>query len=45
MKRMVEVAGHRKTELFELKGTEHPHVEKPGYEYLLQFVLRISAER
>lgn len=45
MKRMMEVAGHRKTELYELKGMDHPHVEKPGHEYLLQFVRRISAER
>ena len=45
MKRMMEVVGHKQTELYELKGMDHSHVEKPGHAYLLQFVKRISATR
>lgn len=40
-KRMMQITGHTGTELYELKGMDHPHVERPGHAYLLQFVKKV----
>lgn len=42
LKRMMEVNGHRSTELLEIKGADHAGVEKPGHGYLVEFVRRIA---
>lgn len=43
-RRMMQVTGHTGTELYELKGMDHPHVEHPGHAYLLQFVKKFPGD-
>jgi acetyl esterase/lipase len=40
--RMMKVVGHQQTELHELKGLDHPKVEKPGHAFLRDFVKKVS---
>lgn len=42
LKRMMELNGHRHTELHEIKGVDHAGVEKPGHDYLVEFVERVA---
>jgi acetyl esterase/lipase len=44
LKRMMEINGHSRTELFEIEGADHAAVEKPGHGYLADFVKRITSE-
>lgn len=38
MKRMMEINGHNATQLYEIKGADHGAVEKPGHQFLVDFV-------
>ena len=42
LKRMMEVNGHKQTELHEIKGADHAGVEKPGHDFLAAFVQRVA---
>ena len=38
MWRMMQINGHTQTQLHEIKGADHAAVEKPGHQFLLEFV-------
>jgi acetyl esterase/lipase len=42
LKRMMEINGHKATQLHEIKGADHAGVEKPGHEFLKEFVKRVA---
>jgi acetyl esterase/lipase len=42
--RMMKIAGHKHTELYELDGFDHPGLEHPAHSLLLRFVDRLDSD-